>query len=50
MSDPDFYLTRKDAKDMIARYELLGREVDKLYEDLVGLEDTGAPPSGSAPR
>ena len=50
MSDPDFYLTRKDAKDMIARYELLGREVDKLYEDLVGLEHTGAPPSGSAPR
>ncbi len=50
MSDPDFYLTRKDAKDMIARYELLGREVDKLYEDLVGLEDAGAPPSGSAPR
>jgi ATP-binding cassette subfamily F protein 3 len=50
MSDPDFYLTRKDAKDMIARYELLGREVDRLYEDLVGLEDAGAPPSGSAPR
>ena len=50
MSDPDFYLTRKDAKEMIARYELLGREVDKLYEDLVGLEDAGAPPPGSAAR
>ena len=42
MNDPNFYLARKDAKEMIARYELLGREIDKLYEDLVGFEDTGA--------
>jgi hypothetical protein len=42
MSNPDFYLTRKDAKELIARYELLGREIDKLYEDLVGIEDSGA--------
>jgi ATP-binding cassette, subfamily F, member 3 len=42
MSDPDFYLTRKDAKELIARYELLGREIDKLYEDLVGIEDGAA--------
>ncbi len=41
MSDPDFYLKRKDAKEMIARYELLGHEIDQLYEDLVGIEDTG---------
>jgi ATP-binding cassette, subfamily F, member 3 len=34
MNDPNFYLTRKDADDLIARYERLGREVDKLYGDL----------------
>jgi len=27
---------------MIARYELLGREIDKLYEDLVQFEDSSA--------
>jgi ATP-binding cassette, subfamily F, member 3 len=43
MNDPNFYLQRKDAKEMIARYELIGREIDKLYEDLVGIEETGAP-------
>ena len=42
MNDPNFYLQRKDAKEMIARYELLGREIDKLYEDLVGIEEAGA--------
>ena len=42
MNDPNFYLVRKDAKEMIARYELLGREIDKLYEDLVGIEDLNA--------
>jgi ATP-binding cassette, subfamily F, member 3 len=42
MNDPNFYLERKDAKEMIARYELLGREIDKLYEDLVGIEDSNA--------
>ena len=42
MNDPNFYLVRKDAKEMIARYELLGREIDKLYEDLVGSEDSNA--------
>jgi ATP-binding cassette subfamily F protein 3 len=42
MNDPNFYLARKDAKEMIARYELLGREIDKLYEDLVGIEDSNA--------
>jgi ATP-binding cassette subfamily F protein 3 len=42
MNDANFYLVRKDAKEMIARYELLDREIEKLYEDLVGVEDSGA--------
>ena len=42
MNVPNFYLARKDANEMIARYESLGREIDKLYEDLVGFEDSGA--------
>jgi ATP-binding cassette subfamily F protein 3 len=42
MNDPNFYLARKDAKEMIARYELLGREIDQLYADLVGIEDSNA--------
>jgi ATP-binding cassette, subfamily F, member 3 len=42
MNDANFYLARKDANEMIARYELLGREIDKLYEELVGFEDSGA--------
>jgi ATP-binding cassette, subfamily F, member 3 len=42
MNDPNFYLARKDAKEMITRYELLGREIDQLYADLVGIEDSNA--------
>lgn len=38
MNDPNFYLTRKDADQLIARYERLGREVDKLYGDLERFE------------
>ncbi|HUN57619.1 MAG TPA: ABC-F family ATP-binding cassette domain-containing protein [Candidatus Binataceae bacterium] len=38
MNDPQFYLTRKDADELIARYERLGREIDQLYEDLVTFE------------
>jgi hypothetical protein len=38
MSDPNFYLARQDADQMIARYELLGREIDGLYEQLVTFE------------
>ncbi|HXR24699.1 MAG TPA: ABC-F family ATP-binding cassette domain-containing protein [Candidatus Binataceae bacterium] len=41
MNDPDFYLTRKDAKQLIDRYERLGREIDGLYAQLVDHE--GAP-------
>ncbi|HLW69340.1 MAG TPA: ABC-F family ATP-binding cassette domain-containing protein [Candidatus Binataceae bacterium] len=38
MNDPNFYLTRKDANDLIARYERLGREIDGLYAQLVSCE------------
>jgi ATP-binding cassette, subfamily F, member 3 len=38
MSDPDFYMTRKDAKQLIDRYERLGHEIDGLYAQLVDHE------------
>jgi len=38
MNDPNFYLARKDADDLIARYEQLGREIETLYADLVKFE------------
>jgi ATP-binding cassette subfamily F protein 3 len=38
MNDPNFYLERKDAGDLIARYERLGREIEKLYADLAEFE------------
>ncbi|MGH7878225.1 MAG: ATP-binding cassette domain-containing protein, partial [Candidatus Binataceae bacterium] len=38
MNDPNFYLTRTDADDLIARYERLGREIDGLYAQLVSSE------------
>jgi len=42
MNDPNFYLARKDANEMIARYEQLGREIDKLYAELERLESARA--------
>ena len=39
MNDPNFYLKRKDADDLIARYERLGREIEKLYADLVKFDE-----------
>jgi ATP-binding cassette subfamily F protein 3 len=42
MNDPNFYLARRDADQLIAKYERLGREVDKLYGDLEKYE---APPA-----
>jgi ATP-binding cassette subfamily F protein 3 len=42
MNNPNFYLTRKDADQLIARYETLGREVDRLYSDLVKYDTGGA--------
>jgi ATP-binding cassette subfamily F protein 3 len=38
MNDPNFYLQRKDAQDLIARYERLGREIEELYEELAKFE------------
>jgi ATP-binding cassette, subfamily F, member 3 len=43
MNDPNFYLKRKDANEMIARYDWLGREIERLYQQLVGFEQPGAP-------
>ena len=42
MNQPNFYLERKDANQMIARYEQLGREIEGLYEELVGVEEASA--------
>jgi ATP-binding cassette subfamily F protein 3 len=42
MNDPNFYLARKDADDLIARYEQLGREIETLYADLVKFESPAA--------
>jgi len=46
MNDPNFYLQRTDAKELIAAYERLGGEIERLYEELMSL-DGGAAPSGS---
>ncbi len=40
MNDPDFYLRRKDADEMIASYERLGREIETLYAELVKFDDS----------
>ena len=42
MNDPNFYLNRKDADDLIARYERLGREIETLYADLVKFDTPAA--------
>jgi ATP-binding cassette subfamily F protein 3 len=42
MNDPNFYLKRKDADDLIARYERLGREIEKLYADLVKFDEAAS--------
>jgi ATP-binding cassette, subfamily F, member 3 len=42
MNDPNFYLARKDADDLIARYERLGREIDQLYADLVKFDESAS--------
>ena len=45
MNDPNFYLNRKDADDLIARYQQLGREIERLYGDLekTEIEDAVSP-------
>ncbi len=42
MNDPNFYLARKDADELIARYERLGREIEKLYADLVKFDEAAS--------
>ncbi|HVN27403.1 MAG TPA: ABC-F family ATP-binding cassette domain-containing protein, partial [Candidatus Binataceae bacterium] len=38
MNDPNFYLQRKDADQLIARYQQLEREVERLYAELEKIE------------
>jgi ATP-binding cassette subfamily F protein 3 len=38
MNDPNFYLKRSDANEVIGRYERLGREIERLYAELMNLE------------
>ncbi len=45
MNDPNFYLARKDADRLIARYEQLGAETERLYAELLELEGEGAEPA-----
>ena len=42
MNDPNFYLARKDADDLIARYQRLGREIEKLYADLLKFDEAAS--------
>ncbi len=42
MNHPNFYLARNDADELIARYDRLGREIDRLYAELVRREDESA--------
>jgi ATP-binding cassette, subfamily F, member 3 len=42
MNNPNFYLERKDANEMIARYDSLGRDIERLYNDLMKLETAAA--------
>ncbi|HEY2525752.1 MAG TPA: ABC-F family ATP-binding cassette domain-containing protein [Candidatus Binataceae bacterium] len=46
MNDPNFYLQRADARELIAAYERLGREIERLYEELMGLD--GEPAASDA--
>src|SRR5260370_16318080 len=47
MNDPNFYLARKDADDLIAHYERLGPQIETLYADLVKFD---APSAASGDR
>jgi len=38
MNDPNFYLKRPDANEVIGRYEQLGREIEALYAELMDLD------------
>ena len=43
MNDPNFYIQRKDADELIGRYQQLGREIERLYAELEKLEIDAAP-------
>ena len=43
MNDSNFYLARHDADQLIARYERLGREIERLYGELVKFEQADSP-------
>jgi ATP-binding cassette, subfamily F, member 3 len=46
MNDPNFYLQRKDADQLIARYQQLEREIERLYAELEKIEaETSASPA-----
>jgi len=42
LNEPNCYLARKDANDLIARYERLGREIEKLYAELVKFDEAAS--------
>jgi len=44
MNDPNFYIQRKDADELIGRYQQLGREIERLYAELEKLEIDAPPP------
>jgi hypothetical protein len=43
MNDPDFYIKRQDADDLIAGYDRLGREIEELYAQLLKFDEARAP-------
>ncbi len=45
MNDPNFYIQRKDADELIGRYQQLGREIERMYADLEKLETRRHVPS-----
>jgi phage shock protein A len=43
MNDPNFYLKRKDADELIGRYQQLEREIERLYAELEKIEAEASP-------
>ena len=39
MNDPDFYLRRADADELIARYEQLAKDIERLYAELMKFDE-----------